>query len=116
MVLEVVHRLMMFEAVERGLVSGRNIPAKLKRNPELVGTLTAPRRWLEWISDANIAVLEMRRSTIEASLRWQRQSGLLVNDSVSAALMNEHDIMTIATNDRDFARIPAFRVYAPADV
>ena len=115
-ILEVAHRLMMIEAVDRGLVSGRNIPSRLKRRPELVGMLGDTRRWIEAVVDFNITVLVPTWSIIESSLSWQSRYGLLVNDSVSAALMDEHDITTIATNDRDFERIEGLSVHTPGDL
>lgn len=115
-ILEVAHRLMMVEAVDRGLVSGRNIPSRLKRRPELVGALGDTRRWIEAVADFNITVLVPTWRIIESSLFWQRRYGLLVNDSVSAAMMDEHDITTIATNDRDFERIEGLSVHMPGDL
>ena len=115
-ILEVAHRIMMIEAVSKGVISGGNVPSRLKRRPELVGRLTDSHGWIHSIQDSNITVLEPRLSTLESSLEWQRRYGLLVNDSVSAALMNEYDIRTIATNDRDFRRIQGLVVYMPSDV
>ena len=73
-------------------------------------------RWIEAVVDFNISVFVPTWSIIESSLFWQRRYGLLVNDSVSAALMDEHDIMTIATNDRDFERIEGLSVHMPGDL
>ena len=115
-ILEVAHRLMMVEAVDRGLISGRNIPSKLKRRPELVASLGDTRRWIEAVADFNITVLVPTWPIIESSPFWQRRYGLLVNDSVSAAMMDEHDITTIATNDRDFERIEGLSVHIPTDL
>lgn len=115
-ILEVAHRIMMMEAVSKGVISGGNVPSRLKRRPELVGRLTDLHGWIHSIQDSNIIVLEPRLSTLESSLAWQRRYGLLVNDSVSAALMNEYDISTIATNDRDFERIQGLSVHTPGDL
>ena len=68
------------------------------------------------IQNSNITVLESGLPILESSLHWQRRYGLLVNDSVSAALMDEHDISTIATNDRDFERIEGLSVRMPGDL
>ena len=37
--LEVAHRLMMIEAVDKGLVTPGNVPGKLRRRPELASQL-----------------------------------------------------------------------------
>ncbi len=115
-ILEVAHRIMMIEAVSKGVISGGNVPSRLKRRPELVGRLTDLHSWVHSIQDSNIIVLEPGLSTLESSLDWQRRYGLLVNDSVSAALMNEYDISTIATNDRDFERVEGLSVHMPGDL
>lgn len=64
------------------------------------------------IQNSNITVLESELPTLESSLYWRQRYGLLVNDSVSAALMDEHDISNIATNDR----IEGLSVHMPGDL
>ena len=114
--LEVAHRLMMLEAVAKNLVSSGNVPSKLRSRPELIRQLTESSSWVYMIQNSNITVLESGLPTLESSLHWRQRYGLLVNDSVSAALMDEHDINTIATNDRDFERIEGLSVHTPGDL
>ena len=39
--------------------------------------------------------------------------GLLTNDSIILAVMSRYKIADLATNDRDFRRVPSIRVWAP---
>ena len=59
--------------------------------------------------DANIFVLE-----ISANLR--AQTGFLVNDSISLAMMQRQYVHAIATNDRDFQRVNWLEVHLPSDL
>ncbi len=114
--MEVAHRLMMLEAVTKNLVSSGNVPSKLRSHPELISQLTESSNWVHMIQNSNITVLESGLPILESSLHWRQRYGLLVNDSVSAALMDEHDITTIATNDRDFERVEGLSVHVPGDL
>ena len=114
--LEVAHRLMMIEAVAKGLVSAGNVPAKLKSRPEVVSQLTDYSTWISEVANGNVTALDTDMTAVSASLYWRRRYGLLVNDSVSAALMNRFGINAIATNDRDFQRIQGLAVHMPGDL
>ena len=114
--LEVAHRLMVIEAVAKGLVSVGNVPAKLKSRPEVVSQLTDYSTWISEVTNGNVTALDTDMTTVNASLYWRQRYGLLVNDSVSAALMNRFGINAIATNDRDFQRIQGLAVHMPGDL
>ena len=114
--LEVAHRLMMIEAVAKDLVSSGNVPSKLRSRPELISQLTDSSSWVHTVQNSNITVLESDLSTLESSLYWRQRYGLLVNDSVSVALMDQFSVYSIATNDRDFERIEGLSVHMPGDL
>ena len=115
-ILEVAHRLMIMEAVAKELVSVGNVPSKLKSRPEVVSQLTDYWGSVGAIMEGNVTVLDTDVTTVKASLYWRQRYGLLVNDSVSAAMMDQADIRTIATNDRDFSRVQGLTVHIPSDV
>ena len=58
----------------------------------------------------------LAHETITASATFRREHGLLVNDSLTAALLRLAQIQAIATSDRDFLRVPGLDVYLPTDL
>ena len=63
-----------------------------------------------------IQILQVDAEILRMSADLREQTGLLVNDSVSLAMMERHDIRAIATNDRDFQRVAELEVHIPSDL
>ncbi len=63
-----------------------------------------------------IEMLQVDAEILEISANLRAQTGLLVNDSISLAMMERGDIRAIATNDRDFQRIERLEVHIPTDL
>jgi predicted nucleic acid-binding protein len=57
--------------------------------------------------------LPITRQTVLASNQLARQEGLLSNDALSVAIMQEHGITSLASNDSDFDRVPGIKRYGP---
>lgn len=114
--LEAAHRLMMTEAVDKGLVTPGNVPGKLRRRPELASQLKEHSDAVQHILDMGIEMLQVDAEVLEISANLRAQTGLLVNDSISLAMMQRQGIYAIATNDRDFQRIDGLEVHIPGDM
>lgn len=114
--LEVAHRLMMIEAVDKGLVTPGNVPSKLKRRPELASQLNGHSDAIRFILNTGIEILQVNADILEISADLRAQTGFLVNDSISLAMMERSDIRDIATNDRDFQRVERLEVHLPGDL
>ena len=114
--LEVAHRLMMMEAVDSGLVTPGNVPSKLKRRPSLASQLHEYSNSVQYILNIGIEVLQVDAGILETSAYLRTQTGFLVNDSVSLAMMQRESIHAIATNDRDFQRVEGLEVHTPDDL
>ena len=114
--LEVAHRLMMMEAVDSGLVTPGNVPGKLKRRPDLASQLHEYSDSIQFILNIGIEILQVDADLLRMSADLREQTGLLVNDSVSLAMMQCHRIPAIATNDRDFQRVNWLEVHLPSDL
>ena len=63
-----------------------------------------------------IEILQVDAEILEISADLRAQTGFLVNDSVSLAMMQRYDIRAIATNDRDFQRVNWLEVHLPSDL
>ncbi len=114
--LEVAHRIMTIEAVDKGLVTPGNVPRKLRRRPELVSQLQDHSAAIRYILEMNIEILQIDARILETSANLRSQTGFLVNDSISLAMMQRRRIPTISTNDRDFQRVNWLEVRLPSDL
>ncbi len=114
--LEVLHRLMMIEAVEAGLVSSGNVPRKLRERPGVVEQLHDYQAYTEAIPDMGIDIRPLTTDVIEDSLSYRQRYGLLVNDSVTVALAISDGIDALATADEDFRRVDEMATYEPSDL
>jgi|AntAceMinimDraft_17_1070374.scaffolds.fasta_scaffold03693_8 predicted nucleic acid-binding protein len=114
--LEVLHRLMMIEAVTKKLVTPGNVAKKLRTRPNVVKQLADYQTQTEAILEMGIEVVGLTSDTLRISHPYRRRGGLLVNDSLIAAVMEAEGISDIATADPDFSRVDGLRVYSPMDL
>lgn len=114
--LEVLHRLMIAEAVARKLVSLRNATRKLKESPRIISQLKSYQAKVEAIFEMGIEILPLSGEIIQTSAQYRREYGLLVNDSVTVALALNQGITALASADKDFERVKELAVYSPQDV
>ncbi len=112
---EVYHRLMLYEASSKGLIS-RNNARSLKGRISVVPTLTD--YWVRVMDvPANgIAVLPLDEFRFQRAHRLRQQHPLLCTDSLILAAADQFGIPALATNDADFASVPWLTVYRPTDV
>jgi predicted nucleic acid-binding protein len=114
--IEVLHRLMMIEAITKGFVKPGDVVKKLKKKPDIVKKLTDYQTNTLSIIDIGIELLPLSEDAIKSSLQFRKKYGLLVNDSLTSAMMDLEGIVNLATMDKDFERVEEFRVYSPQDV
>ena len=112
-VLEVTHRLMMLEALQKGLITGGQPARKLKEQPEIVKVLQAYNQSVQPIPRLNLHVWAITSAVVRASEAIRIQERLMTNDSVTMALMRQLDLSAIATADADFNNVSGLRVYQP---
>ena len=115
-VLEVTHRLMMLEALQKGLITGGQPARKLKEQPEIIQVLQEYNQSVRQIPRLNIRVRAITSAVVRASEAIRAEEGLMTNDSVTVALMRKLGLIAIATADADFDNVSAFRVYQPGDI
>jgi predicted nucleic acid-binding protein len=115
-VLEVMHRLMLLEALHQGLISGGQLARKLKERPEIVKSLREYNRSIRQLPRMRIRVRTITSAIVRASEDVRAQEGLLTNDSITVALMRQIGLTAVATYDADLGRIAGLRVYQPEDI
>jgi predicted nucleic acid-binding protein len=113
---ELAHRLLVIEAQTKGIVSGSNPAARLKRKPGAIKGLSD----YSANTAAALSLLDeavpVTADVLRHSQSMRDQHGLLVNDSIVAALLDLRSEPNLATADADFARVSGLTVYSPADV
>jgi predicted nucleic acid-binding protein len=115
-VLEVMHRLMMLEALQKGLITGGQPARKLQEQPEITKVLREYNQSVQHIPRLSIRVRTITSGVVRASEAIRVQNGLMTNDSITVALMRKLSLTAIATADADFDNISALRVYQPGDI
>jgi predicted nucleic acid-binding protein len=59
-------------------------------------------------------VLTVSPAWIVTAAALSQQTGLLSNDALIVAVMQNHGLTNLASNDTDFDRVPGLTRYAPA--
>jgi predicted nucleic acid-binding protein len=107
---------MMVEAVNKKLVRPPKTLQKLKERPEKVCQLNDYFTNTMAILDMGIRVHPITAELLRKSQSIRSRYGLLVNDSLIAAIMEEEGIQIMATNDDGFLGIAWIKVYKPSDL
>ena len=113
---ETSHRLMMIEAVARGLVEPGNVASKLRSKRAIVRKLNVYQEQLDRIPLMGIAVHSVDVPAFDRSRHGRAKYGLLTNDSLVLASAENAAVDGIATADRDFNRIREVEVFTPSDL
>jgi predicted nucleic acid-binding protein len=113
---EVLHRLMIAEAVAKGLVTARTAVRKLGETPDLVRQLTQYQEDVSEILQMNLTILDLTLKVVRKSAEIRKEEGLLTNDSIVVACMREQGLTKLATADRDFDHLSGLEIYKPADL
>jgi predicted nucleic acid-binding protein len=114
--LEITHRLMVLEALQKGLITGGQPARKLREQPEIIKSLRAYNQSMRQIPRLRIRVRTITSAIVRASETIRMQEGLMTNDSVTVALMRKMGLRDIATADADFDNVSHLRVYQPGDI
>jgi predicted nucleic acid-binding protein len=114
--LEVLHRLMMIEAIRRNLVQPPNIVKKLRKSPQKIKQLSEYFINTQKIPEMGIIVKPVSNEAILRSQIYRAGYGLMVNDSLIVTCMEEEGIKGLASNDDGFLKVPGLSVYKPTDV
>ena len=113
---EVLHRLMVAEAVQKRLVTVKTAVKKLRGNPDLVRQLSQYHEDVSKIRQMNLVILSFTLEILSASEGVRKNDGLLTNDSFVVAFMHERGLTKLATANSDFDRVGGIKVYKPTDL
>jgi predicted nucleic acid-binding protein len=107
--------MMLAEALGNGVIK-RDSVRDLRGKWREVAQLTE--YWTETsaIFGLNILVLTTDEARLHRAQTIRMRHGLLTNDSLIVAAMEEFGILSLATRDNDFDHISELTVYKPADI
>ena len=111
---EAMHRAMTIEAIGQHGFPVKNIAQRLRRQPEVVQGLTQFRQLCMTVFQIGVRVLPMAETLLDRAAEISQQHGLLINDALLVAIMREHGLTNLASQDADFDRVPGLIRYAPA--
>ncbi len=113
---EVLHRLMIAEAIEKGYISDKNPVRRLRENPGIIKKLSTYIHDVEKIKEMNINIVTLTVDLLERSAKIRKSEGLLTNDSLMVAAIKDLGLSKLVSNDNDFDHIKWLHVYKPADL
>ncbi len=114
---ELIHRLMITEAMLRGQISGGNPGRQLSGKPELVKSLTLYRDKVRGLMTLGLGFEPCHQADLmDKAFEMQERYGLLTNDSLIAAIALRLEADALVTADARFKVIRGLTVYAPSDV
>jgi predicted nucleic acid-binding protein len=112
---EVTHRMMLAEALGSGVIK-RDRVRDLRGKWREVAKLTEYWTQTSAIFGLNILVLPTDEARLRRAQTIRTRHGLLTNDSLIVAVMEEFEIQSLATRDDDFDHVSELTVYKPTDI
>lgn len=112
---EVTHRLMAAEALGTGVIK-RDRVRDLRGKRREIAELTEYWAQTSAIFGLNILVLPSDEARLYRAQSVRSRYGLLTNDSLILAAMEENGVDSLATRDSDFDHISNLKIYKPTDI
>jgi predicted nucleic acid-binding protein len=114
---EVTHKLMMAEAMMKGLVKGGNPAARLAGKPEAVRGLNIYRAKVQAIMDLGLGFEECTMVDLtKTGFGLQEKYGLLTNDAVVLAVAMRLKADALVSGDKSFHAVTELTVRFPTDM
>src|SRR5262249_23766631 len=111
---DVGHRLMTIEAMNRKRWPATRLAARLKKQHAEIPNLTLYRQALTRVSQMGVQVLPVTEASVHAAATLSRQFELLTGDALIVAIMQQHGLTSLASEDADFDRVAGINRYSPA--
>jgi predicted nucleic acid-binding protein len=113
---EVLHRLMVAEAIQMGLVTSKTAVKQLKEDPDLVKRLSKYHDDVEKLTEINLVILGFTVEILMRSKEIRQREGLLTNDSLVVAFIFDQGLTKLATANGDFNRVAGLELHEPGDL
>jgi predicted nucleic acid-binding protein len=113
MLADVAHRLMTIEAMDLLGWPATRLAARLRKHHAEIPKLTVYQQALTRITHIGVQVLPVREQHVFQASQFSRAHELLTGDALIVAVMQDHGLIHLASNDADFDRVPGVTRYAP---
>lgn len=114
---EVTHKLMLAEAMMKGLISGGNPAAKLSSKPEAIKGLSIYRAKVQALVDLGLGFEACTlKDLTKTAFGLQEKYGLLTNDAVVLAVAIRLKTDALVSGDKAFYGVKEVAVHAPTDL
>lgn len=114
---ELSHKLMLAEAMMRGLTSGGNPASRLSAKPEAIRGLTLYQAKLKSLLDLGFGFEPCQLTDlVDGAFALQRKHGLLTNDSVVLAVALRLKADVLVSNDKALRDSGEIETYVPTDL
>jgi predicted nucleic acid-binding protein len=110
---EMAHRLMTIEAATLFSRPLNGMANWLRRHPAEVQRLTLHRRAIDGLAAISLVILPVSGAQVSRAADLSIQFGLLTNDALIVAVMQDNGLNALASLDADFDRVPGITRYAP---
>lgn len=114
---EVTHKLMLAEAMMKGLISGGNPAGRLAARPEAIKGLTLYRAKVQSLVDLGLGFEACFLDDLTKRVfSLQEKYGLLTNDAMVLAVAIRLKADVLVSSDKAFYEVTELAVHAPTDV
>jgi predicted nucleic acid-binding protein len=110
---DVGHRLMTIEAINRMQWPATRLAARLKKHHAEIPKLTLYRQALTQVSLMGVQVLAVAEASVQTASSLSQQFELLTGDALIVAIMRQHGLTSLASEDSDFDRVAGIARYGP---
>ncbi len=110
---EMAHRLLTFEACATFGWPYKGIAQRLANHPNEITKLSKYRQAINEVTLFGIQIFPVLPHHVPLACDMMRKYGLLFNDALVTALLNDHSLCHVASNDADFDRVPGLTRYSP---
>ncbi len=110
---DVIHRAMVAEAMTKFGLRSSEAVSHLKAHPQIVSELQQYKLIPHEFTLARIHILDVTYKEIHNSKQFRDEYGMLTNDSIILAVMRQHKLVHLVTNDDDFKRVSGIKVWMP---
>ncbi len=111
---EMAHQLMVLEAMTLFGWPAAGITRRLRRHPDDVQKLNRFQQAIDEVPRLGIEVLPVEPHLVPMAAGISKLHGLLSNDALTTAIMQDQAITHLVSHDTDFDRVPGLTGYAPA--
>jgi predicted nucleic acid-binding protein len=111
---ELLHRLMIAEALEKGWVSSPlDAVSQLKSDPEIISHLSVAWEVYQNLTEMPFELVDNAKGLTDLTFYFSKELRLMAKDAAITAFAHSLQIEHIITNDRDFDRVPWITRWRP---